>query len=67
MIAMAKALNLMIIAEGIERRDQLALLRELGCDLGQGYLFARAGDSAAAERCLGGSRVLAPDIAPPRG
>ena len=58
MIAMAKALNLMIIAEGIERRDQLELLRELGCDLGQGYLFARAGDSAAAERCLVGSRVL---------
>ncbi len=58
MVAMAKALNLRVIAEGIEDLEQLALLRELGCNLGQGYLFARAGDSAAAERCLSGSRVL---------
>ena len=28
-------------AEGIERDDQLEALRELGCDRGQGFLFAR--------------------------
>ncbi len=64
MIAMAKALNLTVIAEGIEDREQFMLLRELGCELGQGYLFARPGDSDAAERCLSGSRELSRDLAP---
>lgn len=39
-IAMAHAMQLRVVAEGIEREDQLALLDELGCDLGQGHLFA---------------------------
>lgn len=58
MIAMAKALNLKIIAEGIEQQDQLSLLRELGCDLGQGYLFARPDDGAVAEQYLAGRKVF---------
>jgi EAL domain-containing protein (putative c-di-GMP-specific phosphodiesterase class I) len=29
------------VAEGIEEREQLDLLRKLGCDLGQGYYLAR--------------------------
>jgi EAL domain-containing protein (putative c-di-GMP-specific phosphodiesterase class I) len=40
-IAMGQALGLKVIAEGIETTDQLAVLRALGCDVGQGYLFAR--------------------------
>lgn len=39
-IAMAHALNLTIVAEGVETPEQLALLRKLGCDLMQGYLFS---------------------------
>jgi EAL domain-containing protein (putative c-di-GMP-specific phosphodiesterase class I) len=34
---LAKALGLDVIAEGIESPDQLAALRELGCELGQGF------------------------------
>jgi EAL domain-containing protein (putative c-di-GMP-specific phosphodiesterase class I) len=41
MISLAHALDLKVVAEGIERAGQLEVLRELGCDLGQGYLFAR--------------------------
>jgi diguanylate cyclase (GGDEF)-like protein len=40
-IAMAKSMGLVTVAEGIERRDQLNGLRMLGCDLGQGFYFAR--------------------------
>ncbi len=40
-IALAKALNLDIIAEGIETIHQLHQLRILGAEYGQGYLFSR--------------------------
>jgi diguanylate cyclase (GGDEF)-like protein len=40
-VAFAKALGLSLTAEGIEDAEQLSRLRELGCDLGQGYYFAK--------------------------
>ncbi len=40
-IDMAGGLNLQTIAEGIETAEQLAVVRALGCELGQGYLFSR--------------------------
>jgi diguanylate cyclase (GGDEF)-like protein/PAS domain S-box-containing protein len=38
---LGRGLNLRTIAEGIERPEELALLREFGCRYGQGYLLAR--------------------------
>jgi len=38
---MARALGLTAAAEGVEHPGQLAGLREIGCDLAQGYLFSR--------------------------
>jgi len=38
-IAVGHQLGLRVIAEGIETREQLRLLRVMGCDAGQGYLF----------------------------
>ncbi|CAA9440785.1 MAG: diguanylate cyclase/phosphodiesterase (GGDEF & EAL domains) with PAS/PAC sensor(s) [uncultured Rubrobacteraceae bacterium] len=40
-VAFARALNLNVTAEGIENAEQVARLQELGCELGQGYHFAR--------------------------
>jgi diguanylate cyclase (GGDEF)-like protein/PAS domain S-box-containing protein len=41
-IAMANALNMKVVAEGIETPDQLQALAQLQCNTGQGYLFSQA-------------------------
>ncbi len=41
MVSLGHNLNLTVVAEGIETDAQLVALRALGCELGQGYLFAR--------------------------
>ena len=46
MLALARALGLHVIAEGVEDEPTLAKLRELGCDAAQGYLFTRPVDAA---------------------
>jgi EAL domain-containing protein (putative c-di-GMP-specific phosphodiesterase class I) len=40
-IELCHALGIEVLAEGVETSDQATLLREMGCDLGQGYYFAR--------------------------
>lgn len=40
-LALAKSLNLHVVAEGIETLDQEEFLTKNGCDIGQGYLFAK--------------------------
>ncbi len=40
-VALGSTLGLLVIAEGIEEVPQLEQLREMGCELGQGFLFAR--------------------------
>lgn len=58
-LAMAKSLNLEVVAEGIERPEQRRALIELGCRLGQGYLFAPPLTAAAATKFLVETEPLA--------
>jgi diguanylate cyclase (GGDEF)-like protein/PAS domain S-box-containing protein len=46
-IALGTSLSLEVVAEGIELAEQANSLEELGCELGQGYLFARPMDAQA--------------------
>ena len=41
MLTMAKGLGMQTVVEGIETPEQLALLQQSGCDIGQGYLFGK--------------------------
>ncbi len=40
-VSLAKSLGMTVVAEGIEELAQADALREIGCDVGQGFLFAR--------------------------
>lgn len=40
-LGMARALNLHVVAEGVETKEQAAVLDTLGCNIAQGYLYAR--------------------------
>lgn len=51
-VSLAHAIGLEVVAEGVSSPRQLALLREMGCDLGQGFLFARPGSADDIERAL---------------
>jgi EAL domain-containing protein (putative c-di-GMP-specific phosphodiesterase class I) len=58
-IGLAKILQLRPIAEGIEDVSQLERLRELKCELGQGYAFARPLPLSELEALLPGARAKA--------
>lgn len=53
-VKMAGSLSLRVIAEGVEREDQAAFLRDLGCPLAQGFLFHRPLPAADAEALVAG-------------
>ena len=57
-IGLAKALHLKIVAEGVERGDQLEILRAFDCDEAQGFLFSTAMDADDAERLLERGRQM---------
>jgi EAL domain-containing protein (putative c-di-GMP-specific phosphodiesterase class I) len=41
MINLAKALDMMVIIEGVETKEQMLTLKDLGCDIVQGYYFSK--------------------------
>jgi diguanylate cyclase (GGDEF)-like protein len=52
-VAMARSLEISVTAEGVETLEQLELLRELGCDRCQGYLFSRPVPAESFRQLLG--------------
>jgi EAL domain-containing protein (putative c-di-GMP-specific phosphodiesterase class I) len=59
-IALAHGLGIGVVAEGIETGEQADRLRELGCDLGQGYLFSRPVPAEQTAALLGSSPTIGP-------
>jgi PAS domain S-box-containing protein/diguanylate cyclase (GGDEF)-like protein len=63
-LAMARALNLRVVTEGVETREQLEVLRELGCDEAQGYLLGRPEEAdVALQRVMDSPRTTVGMIA----
>lgn len=56
-VAMGKALKMVVLAEGVENVEQTKLLTEIGCDLAQGYYYSRPCPSEEIEKLLA-ERVL---------
>ena len=40
-VVLGHALNMQVVAEGIETKEQYAMLQKLGCDMAQGYIFSK--------------------------
>ncbi len=52
---LAHTLNMSVVAEGVETEQQLEILKKLGCEFGQGYLFSRPLPAPAAEQAIANS------------
>ena len=57
MVALAKALGLNVIAEGVERESQVEALTDLGCEQLQGFVISRPLARDALEELLVASRT----------
>jgi EAL domain-containing protein (putative c-di-GMP-specific phosphodiesterase class I) len=51
-VSVGRSLNMSLVAEGVETREQADYLRGVGCHLAQGYLFARPLEMAAFDKLL---------------
>jgi len=56
-VSLAQTMDLVAVAEGVETSTQAELLRRMGCDLAQGYYFARPMDADAVDATLCGAPV----------
>lgn len=56
-VMLAHNLGLKVVGEGIETQTQLDLLRDIGCELGQGYFFSKPADRETIEKLLGTNRA----------
>lgn len=61
-IGLGRDLDILVVAEGVEREEDMTLLRELGCDQVQGYLIARPDRIEAFENVVIDRRTAARSI-----
>jgi EAL domain-containing protein (putative c-di-GMP-specific phosphodiesterase class I) len=59
-IILAHTLGLKVVAEGIETEEQMEMLKRLGCEIGQGYLFSKPSDADTIDRILAAKYVTQP-------
>lgn len=59
-VAMAHALEIAVVVEGVETVEQMTLLRAMGCEYGQGYFFGRPLKEQEAEEWLAQGRHTFP-------
>jgi diguanylate cyclase (GGDEF)-like protein/PAS domain S-box-containing protein len=60
-VGLAYSLGLDVVAEGVETEEQMALLKDLGCPLAQGFLFSPAVDSEATKVLIAGRAPMGGD------
>ena len=63
-MAMARALGLAVVAEGVEEPEQLAEVRTLGCDAAQGFLIMRPGPAEVLSSILELDDIALPESTP---
>lgn len=56
-IGLGQSLGMTVVAEGVETEEQAILLRRMGCDLGQGWLFGKAENAWETSKLIG-NRLL---------
>jgi EAL domain-containing protein (putative c-di-GMP-specific phosphodiesterase class I) len=57
-MSLAKSLGMTVVAEGIEEEAQAFALEKLGCELGQGFVFARPLDVKTAVSAIQSGKVM---------
>jgi len=57
-VSLAHALSLSAVAEGVETADQLEYLQLIGCDVAQGYYFAKPAPADALDQLLTNPLVM---------
>jgi EAL domain-containing protein (putative c-di-GMP-specific phosphodiesterase class I) len=62
LVQLGKTLEIATLAEGIEQTAQLEQLQREGCDLGQGYLYARPLEVADVERFLASAQLASAPV-----
>ncbi|WP_142250104.1 EAL domain-containing response regulator [Bradyrhizobium sp. UNPF46] len=62
-VALAKAFNMKVVAEGVESPEALEIIRRIGCDVAQGFLFAPSLRRSRAERWISERNSLADEQA----
>ena len=57
-IMLASNLGLKVVAEGAETEEHITLLKQLNCEMAQGYFFSRPGDGQAMSKLLAGNHGI---------